>query len=281
MAMATSSPPAPMASMPMEPAAQVWLSEPRRDLPGFPKRCMCTGWLTPLPGLENQTPNRSQALRRKRWSSALRKSTCRRLWSTYWAESSVLTRSRSMASSSSMTMVPVASWVRVWSMRSPISDPGCPGSPSTRWASMSWRATLRPMVSLLHRRGSTKCLSSLPTHTAHSRLSPAIQGRSHPAHEGRRLLGPAPFQEDPHQGRAHHHPVGVGGQLPGLPGGGHAHAYEHRLVRDGLEPASHVGGAGGQAVPLPRDPHDPDPVDEASRGLADGPQPRIRGGGSG
>ena len=34
------------------------------------------------------------------------------------------TRSRPIASSSSMTIVPVASWVSVWSMRTPISAPG-------------------------------------------------------------------------------------------------------------------------------------------------------------
>ena len=38
MAMATSIPPAPMASMPMAPAAGVWLSEPTRVLPGMPNR---------------------------------------------------------------------------------------------------------------------------------------------------------------------------------------------------------------------------------------------------
>ena len=37
MASATSSPPAPMASMPIEPAAGVWLSEPSKDFPGLPK----------------------------------------------------------------------------------------------------------------------------------------------------------------------------------------------------------------------------------------------------
>jgi hypothetical protein len=42
-AMATSRPPTPMASMPSEPAAGVWLSEPASVLPGTPKRCMCTG----------------------------------------------------------------------------------------------------------------------------------------------------------------------------------------------------------------------------------------------
>ena len=43
MAIATSMPPAPIASMPSEPAAGVWLSEPRRLLPGTPRRSICTG----------------------------------------------------------------------------------------------------------------------------------------------------------------------------------------------------------------------------------------------
>ena len=71
-AIATSSPPAPIASMPSDPAAHVWLSEPSSVLPGMPKRCMCTGWLTPLPGLLYQSPKRWHALCRNRWSSALR-----------------------------------------------------------------------------------------------------------------------------------------------------------------------------------------------------------------
>ena len=83
MAMATSRPPVPMASMPSDPAAQVWLSAPIRTWPGTPNRCMCTGCETPFPGLENHRPNRRQAERRNRWSSAFLLSACSRLWSTY------------------------------------------------------------------------------------------------------------------------------------------------------------------------------------------------------
>jgi len=143
MAMATSMPPEPMASIPMAPAAGVWLSDPTIVLPGTPKRSWWTGWLTPLPGRLNQIPNFRQALRRKRWSSGFLLSSWMRLWSTYWAESSVRARSSPMASSSSMTSVPVASWVRVWSIRRPISSPGiiCP---SSRCDSISFCATFRP-----------------------------------------------------------------------------------------------------------------------------------------
>lgn len=56
----------PIASMPSEPAAQVWESEPNSVLPGTPKRCMCTGCETPLPGLENQRPHFRHAERRNR-----------------------------------------------------------------------------------------------------------------------------------------------------------------------------------------------------------------------
>ena len=66
MAMATSSPPTPTASMPSEPAAHVWESEPASDAPGTPNRCMCTGWDTPLPGLEYHRPNRWHADRKNR-----------------------------------------------------------------------------------------------------------------------------------------------------------------------------------------------------------------------
>ena len=62
---------------------QVWLSEPTSVLPGVPKRCMWTGWLTPLPGWLYHRPKRRQALRRNRWSSAFRWSAWSRLWSTY------------------------------------------------------------------------------------------------------------------------------------------------------------------------------------------------------
>ena len=55
-----------MASMPSDPAAVVWLSQPTMDWPGTPKCSMCTGWLMPLPGPEYQTPKRSQALFRNR-----------------------------------------------------------------------------------------------------------------------------------------------------------------------------------------------------------------------
>ena len=54
----------------MAPAAQVWLSDPRRQAPGRPNCSWCTGWLTPLPAWLYQIPKRRQALRRKRWSSA-------------------------------------------------------------------------------------------------------------------------------------------------------------------------------------------------------------------
>ncbi|EPX76166.1 hypothetical protein Salmuc_01949 [Salipiger mucosus DSM 16094] len=52
MASATSIPPAPMASIPSEPAPVVWLSEPTRLWPGTPKHSMCTGCEIPLPGPE-------------------------------------------------------------------------------------------------------------------------------------------------------------------------------------------------------------------------------------
>ena len=61
---ATSSPPTPIASMPSEPAAGVCESDPTIVLPGIPKRCMCVGCDTPLPGLENHSPNRWAAVRR-------------------------------------------------------------------------------------------------------------------------------------------------------------------------------------------------------------------------
>lgn len=63
-----------MASIPHEPAEQVWLSEPNKVLPGTPKRSICKGWLTPLPGRLYQRPNLLQALRKNRWSSAFLKS---------------------------------------------------------------------------------------------------------------------------------------------------------------------------------------------------------------
>ena len=148
MAMATSRPPAPIASMPIEPAAGVWLSEPTMVLPGLPKCCMCTACEMPLPGREKCTPKRWQALCRNRWSSGFLKSSWIRLWSTYCADSSVFTRSRFIASSSSITRVPVASWVRVWSIFSAISSPGV-RVPSNRCDWISLCATFMAMTESL------------------------------------------------------------------------------------------------------------------------------------
>jgi hypothetical protein len=52
----TERPPAPIASMPIAPAAGVWESVPSSVLPGTPKSCWCTGWLMPLPPRENHMP---------------------------------------------------------------------------------------------------------------------------------------------------------------------------------------------------------------------------------
>ena len=56
MATATSSPPAPIASMPTPPAVGVWLSLPRSVRPGASNRSRCTWWQMPLPGFEKRTP---------------------------------------------------------------------------------------------------------------------------------------------------------------------------------------------------------------------------------
>ena len=56
MASATSSPPAPMASMPRAPQVEVWLSEPRRVFPGLPNRSRCTWWQMPFPARERRMP---------------------------------------------------------------------------------------------------------------------------------------------------------------------------------------------------------------------------------
>lgn len=56
----------PIVSIPSEPAAHVCESEPSSVLPGAPKRCMCTGCETPLPGLENHSPHLRAAERRNK-----------------------------------------------------------------------------------------------------------------------------------------------------------------------------------------------------------------------
>src|ERR1700761_1827052 len=144
-ASATSNPPTPIASMPSDPAAGVCESEPTMVLPGIPNRCMCVGCDTPLPGLENHSPNLCAAVRRYSWSSAFFSSVCSRLWSTYCTLTSVRARSSPRASSSCITSVPVASCVRVWSMWIAISSPGVI-SPDSRWDSISFRATLSDMT---------------------------------------------------------------------------------------------------------------------------------------
>ena len=138
-ASATSRPPAPMASMPSDPAEHVWLSEPSSMAPLTPNDSMCTGWLTPLPGRLYHRPNLRQALRKNRWSSALRKSSWSRSWSTYCTDRSARARPAPMASNSSMASVPVASWSSVCQTRSASSPPACM-EPSSRWAAISFCA---------------------------------------------------------------------------------------------------------------------------------------------
>ena len=76
MATATSSPPAPMASIPAAPQVGVWLSEPRSVSPGRLKRSSCTWWQMPLPGRENQTPCLAATVCRYLWSSAFSGPAC-------------------------------------------------------------------------------------------------------------------------------------------------------------------------------------------------------------
>jgi hypothetical protein len=64
MARATSIPPTPIAGMPSEPAAGMCESEPTMVFPGTPNRFMWVGCETPLPGLQNHSPNRCAAVRR-------------------------------------------------------------------------------------------------------------------------------------------------------------------------------------------------------------------------
>ena len=67
-ARATSSPPAPIAIMPMPPPVGVWESDPISVLPGTPKRSRWTWWQMPLPGGEKRTPFAAATLCRYRWS---------------------------------------------------------------------------------------------------------------------------------------------------------------------------------------------------------------------
>src|SRR3712207_2656612 len=53
------------------------------------------------------------------------------LWSTYWTARSTRTRGTPSCSNCMNAIVPVASWSSVWSIRSPIGEPGS-RSPSTR-----------------------------------------------------------------------------------------------------------------------------------------------------
>ena len=130
-ATATSSPPAPIASIPMPPPVGVCESEPISVLPGLPKRSRCSWWQMPLPGRENTMPYFFATDCRYAWSSAFSNPTWTVLWSTYETESSVRTRSAPMRSNWRQAIVPVASCVRVWSILRAISAPG-DSSPETR-----------------------------------------------------------------------------------------------------------------------------------------------------
>ena len=82
------------------------------------------------------------------------------------------TRSRPIASSSSITSVPVASWVSVWSMRIPISSPGFM-SPCIRCDLISFCVTFMLMIippSSIKLQNHTR-LSTRASKTSHERRS--------------------------------------------------------------------------------------------------------------
>ncbi len=76
MASATSSPPAPIASMPIPPPVGVCESDPTSVCPGQPNRSKCTWWQMPLPGLLTNTPCLSATDWIYAWSSAFSKPDC-------------------------------------------------------------------------------------------------------------------------------------------------------------------------------------------------------------
>ena len=55
-AMATSRPPAPIASIPIAPPVGVWLSEPSSVFPGTPNLSKWTVWQMPFPAFERKMP---------------------------------------------------------------------------------------------------------------------------------------------------------------------------------------------------------------------------------
>ena len=66
---------------PTPPAVGVWLSAPSSVAPGLAKFSRCSWWQMPVPGGENTRPYLAAMVRKKRWSSGLRKPICKVLWS--------------------------------------------------------------------------------------------------------------------------------------------------------------------------------------------------------
>src|SRR5699024_1039933 len=96
-------------------------------------------------------------------------------------------RARPRASCSSVTRVPVASWVRVWSMRSPSSLPGA-SSPDSRCDLMSLWARFSAIVSLL-RLGSGRSVDDSGRSTAPAHATPGPRGSQDPSSLVRRATG--------------------------------------------------------------------------------------------
>src|SRR3990172_6384825 len=145
---------------------------------------------------------------RNRWSSAFSKPVWSMLWSTYETDSSVWTRSRPMASNCRNAIVPVASWVRVWSIRSGTSTPTM-GRSTLLWAAMIFWVMLRsvmvsvaPAGALRFGDGDGGSGPSCPSMAGPLLLTPSAPPRSTPT-----VVGPPGRPREGHPGVA---PSGVG-----------------------------------------------------------------------
>lgn len=109
----------------MPPAVGVWLSEPTRVAPGLAKFSRWSWWQMPVPGPEYTPPNLAATVRQEAVVVRVAEVHLERVV-VHVAQGNIgLDPGDAQGfETGASAMVPVASWVRVWSMRRPISLPG-------------------------------------------------------------------------------------------------------------------------------------------------------------
>ena len=148
------------------------------------------------------------------------------------------------------------------------------------------RSSPPPPAGLTHDCVSTSSRTSAPraaTAMRHRQRSAArglaavslVEGGAEGGDAGAEVLGAGAVEPLAHQGRRHHHAVGVLGGGDGLLGRGDAEAHDHRQVGGRLQALGQHGGRVGQLAALAGDAEQVHAVDEALRARAQPRQPLV------